>query len=75
MFAADGPALDYAAQRMGKMMETFEMRQAFSRGNNSQLMLFEGEPPAAATRLSHEDVEWIRQRAAAICPPLRLIGS
>lgn len=65
MFAAnDGPAVAYAASRMGKLIETFELSPAFSRAKASQLLLMEGEPPAAAMRLSHEDVAAIRAHAA-----------
>ncbi|HVR55679.1 MAG TPA: type IV secretory system conjugative DNA transfer family protein [Pseudolabrys sp.] len=63
MFAAgDDPALQYAASWLGKLMDHSEMRQAFSRDRRSQLLLMEGEPPAAAMRLEHEDVALIRRR-------------
>jgi len=63
MFAAgDEPALAYASSRLGKLIESNEMRLAFSRGSQSQVLLMEGEPPAAAMRLDHEDVDLIRRR-------------
>jgi type IV secretion system protein VirD4 len=62
MFAPDDPALQYASARVGKLMEPWEMRLAFSRKKNTQLRLMEGEPPAAATRLKHTDVDLIRAR-------------
>jgi type IV secretion system protein VirD4 len=65
MFAAgDDTSLEYVASRLGQLIEPFELRLAFSRSKGSQLLLMEGEPPAAAMRLGHDDVELIRQRAA-----------
>jgi type IV secretion system protein VirD4 len=63
MFAnGDEETLRYAASRMDRLIAPFEMRMAFSRARGSQLLLMEGLPPAAAMRLSHEDVEYIRER-------------
>jgi type IV secretion system protein VirD4 len=61
MFAPDDPALDFAAKRLGKLIEPFETRQVFSRQRNSQLLLMEGQPAAAAMRLDHGDVDLIRR--------------
>jgi type IV secretion system protein VirD4 len=60
----DEPAVRYVASRVGKLMEPFEMRLAFSRRKGSQLLLMEGEPPAAAMRLDHDDVARIRAYAS-----------
>lgn len=66
----DRATLDYVADRLQRLMAPFELRTAFSRKNFSQLLMLEGEPPAAALRLEHEDVSSIREqltrRAAAL---------
>ena len=62
--AGDDPSLRYLASQLGKLMESFEMRQAFSRRKGSQLLMMEGEPPAAAMRLDHDDVALIRTYGA-----------
>jgi type IV secretion system protein VirD4 len=56
----DEATLDYVSRRMGKHMSPFEIRTAFSREQSTQILMMEGKPPAAAMRLDHEDVEWIR---------------
>jgi type IV secretion system protein VirD4 len=67
LFAAgDRPALDYIADRLGKLIEPSELRTAFSRQRFSQLLLMEGLPAAAALRLEHSDVDMIRARAQAV---------
>jgi len=38
------------------------LRTVFARDRFSQLLMFEGRRPAAATRLGHEDVVGIRRR-------------
>jgi type IV secretion system protein VirD4 len=73
----DQPTLEYVARRLERLIEPFELRTAFSRGRFTQLLMMEGEPPAAAVRLEHKDVAMIRQRlvrraAAASPPPLAL---
>lgn len=71
MFAnGDDESLRYAASRMGKLIEPFELRTAFSRERFSQLLLMEGLPPAAALRLSHDDVARIREAVLARCRSL-----
>ncbi len=57
----DEETLRYAANRMERLIAPFEMRIAFSRERSSQLLLMEGQPPAAALRLSHDDVARIRE--------------
>jgi len=56
--------LDYIVRRLDKLIAPFELRTAFSRQRFSQLLMFEGEAPAAAMRLEHEDVSLIRKRVA-----------
>jgi len=56
----DQSTLDYIAGRLDRLMAPFELRTAFSRKRFSQLLIMEGEPPAAAMRLEHADVETIR---------------
>src|SRR4029077_1059261 len=65
----DQSTLDYIARRLQKLIEPFELRTAFSRQRFTQLLMFEGERPAAAIRLEHEDVAMIR---AGIGQRLRL---
>jgi type IV secretion system protein VirD4 len=60
----DQPTLNYIASRLERLIEPFELRTAFSRQRFTQLLMMEGEPPAAAVRLGHEDVEAIRSRLA-----------
>ena len=52
----DQATLDYLSRRLEKLVAPFELRAAFSRQRFSQLLLMEGEPPAAAMRLEHGDV-------------------
>jgi type IV secretion system protein VirD4 len=59
----DQSTLDYLARRLEHLMMPFELRTAFSRQRFSQLLMFEGEAPAAALRLGHEDVLSIRAHA------------
>jgi type IV secretion system protein VirD4 len=59
----DQTTLNYLSNRLEKLLAPFELRTAFSRQRFSQLLLFEGEPPAAAMRLGHEDVDAIRRSA------------
>lgn len=56
----DQATLYYIAQRLENLVAPFEARTAFSRQRHSQLLMFEGERPAAAMRLEHEDVAAIR---------------
>ncbi|HLH97043.1 MAG TPA: type IV secretory system conjugative DNA transfer family protein [Xanthobacteraceae bacterium] len=58
----DQATLHYIADRLEHLAEPFELRTAFSRRRFTQLLLFEGEPPAAALRLGHDDVAEIRRR-------------
>jgi type IV secretion system protein VirD4 len=57
----DQATLDYLARRLEQLVVPFELRTAFARQRFSQLLLFEGEPPAAAIRLEHTDVSAIRE--------------
>jgi type IV secretion system protein VirD4 len=71
----DQPTLEYVSRRLERLIEPFELRTAFSRGRFTQLLMMEGEPPAAAVRLEHKDVAGIRQQlarraAASPRPPL-----
>jgi type IV secretion system protein VirD4 len=56
----DQATLEYISQRLEKLIMPFEFRTSFSRERFSQLLMFEGAPPAATTRLDHEDVGDIR---------------
>jgi type IV secretion system protein VirD4 len=58
----DQATLDYIARRLERLVEPFELRTAFARQRYTQLLMLEGEPPAAAIRLEHEDVGAIRDR-------------
>jgi type IV secretion system protein VirD4 len=58
----DQATLTYISRRLEGLIEPFELRTAFSRQRFTQLLMMEGEPPAAAVRLEHEDVVTIRQR-------------
>jgi type IV secretion system protein VirD4 len=58
----DQPTLRYIADRLEHLIEPFELRMAFARRRSTQLLMMEGEPPAAALRLNHEDVAAIRAR-------------
>jgi type IV secretion system protein VirD4 len=70
----DQTTLNYIARRLERLVEPFELRTAFSRQRFTQLLMMEGEPPAAAVRLEHADVMAIRervvQRARATQSPL-----
>ena len=54
---------EWIAQRLEGLIQPFELRTAFSRRSFSQLLMMEGEPPAAAVRLEHDNVQAIRERA------------
>ena len=56
----DQATLTYIAERLERLIQPFELRTAFARQRFTQLLMFEGEPPAAAVRLEHEDVATIR---------------
>jgi type IV secretion system protein VirD4 len=60
----DQATLNYLSGRLQNLIAPFELRSAFSRRRFSQLLMFEGEPPAAAMRLEHQDVARIRERVA-----------
>lgn len=68
----DQSTLDYIARRLENLAMPFELRTAFSPERFSQLLLFEGERPAAATRLEHEDVASLRRH---LMSKLTSIGS
>jgi type IV secretion system protein VirD4 len=59
----DQSTLSYIANRLENLIAPFELRTAFSRSRFSQLLMMEGEPPAAAIRLEHEDVAAMRANA------------
>ena len=63
----DQATLDYIARRLENLIAPFELRLAFSRQRFSQLLMIEGERPAAATRLEHDDVTAIRARIVFGC--------
>ncbi|HEY1745719.1 MAG TPA: type IV secretory system conjugative DNA transfer family protein [Xanthobacteraceae bacterium] len=56
----DQSTLSYISQRLEHLMEPFELRTAFARQRYTQLLMMEGDPPAAAVRLGHQDVDAIR---------------
>jgi type IV secretion system protein VirD4 len=60
----DQETLEYISRRLQGLVMPFELRTAFSRQRFSQLIMMEGEPPAAAIRLEHEDVAAIRAQIA-----------
>ncbi len=63
-FANGDPlTLEFIAERLQRLSAPFELRTAFSRKSFRQLLLMEGEAPAAALRLDHEDVADIRAAA------------
>jgi hypothetical protein len=56
----DGETLDYLSGRLGKLLAPFEVGAVFSRGHGRQILMMEGEPPAAALRLEHPEVQGLR---------------
>jgi len=56
----DQSTLQYVTRRLENLVAPFEARMAFSRQRHSQLLMIEGERPAAAMRLEHDDVAAIR---------------
>lgn len=62
----DQATLDYLARRLERLVAPFELRTTFSRQRFSQILMMEGEAPAAAMRLGHEDVEAIRAHLARL---------
>lgn len=67
----DQATLDYLSRRLEKLVAPFELRTIFARQRFSQLLLMEGEPPAAAMRLQHGDVAGIRAAFLANVGPRR----
>jgi type IV secretion system protein VirD4 len=57
----DQTTLNYITQRLERLVQPFELRMAFSRQRFTQLLMMEGQPPAAVVRLEHEDVTAIRE--------------
>lgn len=73
---SDQPTLDMLARRLEGLIHPFELRTAFSRQSFAQLLLVEGEPPAAAIRLEHDDVAAIRAHVMGLARArLRFIGA
>lgn len=66
----DQETLNYLTARLERLIAPFELRTTFSRRQFTQLLLFEGEQPAASLRLQHDDVLSIRayamQRSRAV---------
>lgn len=60
---SDQATLEYLATRLENLIKPFELRTTFSREMNSQMLMFEGEHPLAASRLTHAEVEYIRMCA------------
>jgi type IV secretion system protein VirD4 len=56
----DQTTLEYIARRVEGLIRPFELRTAFSRQSQAQVLLLEGEAPAAAIRLEHSEVDGIR---------------
>ena len=71
----DQATLDYLARRLENLALPFELRTVFSRQRFSQLLLLEGERPAAAIRLEHDDVDAIRSRVLAAARAVRQAGA
>ena len=67
----DATTLEIIGQRLTKLIEPFELRQVFARDRFAQLLLMEGEPPAAAGRLEHGDVAAIRAEAIGLTRALQ----
>ena len=59
----DATTLEIIGDRLAELIEPFELRQVFARDRFAQLLLMEGEAPAAAGRLEHADVASIRAEA------------
>lgn len=57
----DQTTLEFIARRLENLIQPFELRTALSRESFGQLLMFEGEAPAAAVRLEHDDVQHIRE--------------
>jgi type IV secretion system protein VirD4 len=70
----DEETLGYIARRLQRLIEPFELRTAFSRQRFTQVLMLEGEPPAAAVRLEHDDVAAIRAAARRAERQLALPG-
>jgi type IV secretion system protein VirD4 len=72
----DQSTLEYITKRLEKLIQPSELRTAFARRQFTQLLMMEGEAPAAAVRLEHVDVVRIRgqavQQARALCGPSQL---
>ncbi len=60
---ADQATLDYLARRMENLIQPFELRTAFSRDGGGQILMIEGKPPMAASRLEHGEVASLRAMA------------
>jgi type IV secretion system protein VirD4 len=58
----DRETIDYISRRLGKLVAPWEIETGYAREHQSQLLLMKGQAPAAALRLSHQEVEQIRQR-------------
>lgn len=57
----DQTTLEYIQRRTANLITPFELRTALSRDSHGQLLMMEGQPPIAALRLEHGDVEEIRE--------------
>jgi type IV secretion system protein VirD4 len=57
----DQTTLDYIQRRTAGLIQPFELRTALSRNGHGQLLMLEGQPPVAALRLEHSDVDAIRE--------------
>jgi type IV secretion system protein VirD4 len=62
----DPATVEYIAKRLDKLMMPFEVAQTFARENNNQLLMFAGKQPAAAMRLSHDDVAEVKERSTEL---------
>lgn len=71
----DQATLQYIAERSEELIKPFELRAAFSRESFAQVLMMEGNPPAAAIRLEHHDVQAIRARILASGRRLLLTGA
>ena len=67
----DATTLEIIGHCLAKLIEPFELRQVFARERFTQLLLMEGEAPAAAGRLEHTDVAAIRAEALRVARGLQ----
>ena len=62
---SDQATLDYITRRTENLIHPFEIRTAFARETYAQILMLDGQPPAAAIRLEHGEVAALRARVLA----------